>query len=222
MPPKKEKTDIPEVVEPETLFSITKFITDAGSDDLLTFGGDHVGGVFCQQVPDELAPCILKLIESGVKIHSYLEVGAAAGGTTFIFNHYFRPEKIVIVDDNSHPNCIKRPEVLKGIDYTEIIEDCHSGKAVKRAGELGPYDFIILDAVHSYESTTACVALYGPFLSPGGLLFLHDSVWKGGKVDWVVRDLKQDAGWEFVGEWISPTHYSNPCGICVFRKAVAE
>ena len=206
----------------ESLESIMKFIKDAGSDDLNTFGGEYVGGVYCQQVPDELAPCLWSLMAMGVKINAYLEVGAAAGGTTFIFNHYFHPKQIVIVDDNSHPNCAKRSESLAGIKYSEIINDCHSREAVQLAGEMGPYDLIILDAVHSYESTRVCVNLYSPFLSPGGLLFLHDSVWRGGKVDWVVRELQEDKGWEFVGEWISPTHYANPCGIAIFRKAVAE
>jgi cephalosporin hydroxylase len=218
MATKKEKAEEKIV----TLADITRFITDAGSDDLNTFGGDHVGGACVQQVPDELAPCILKLLEMGVKIDSYLEVGAAAGGSAYIFNHYFMPGNIVLIDNNSHPNCVKRPEVLEGIAYREIIGDVHDPDVIRQAEDLGPYDFIILDCDHSYDSTMADVLLYGPLLSPGGFLFFHDSVWRGGKVDWVVRGLKQDPGWEFIGEWISPTHYSNPCGIAVFRKAVNE
>ena len=72
----------------DTMQSIIDFILASGSDDLATFGGKHEGGIHCQQIPDELAPCILAILESGETINAYLEIGVAAGGTTFLVNHY--------------------------------------------------------------------------------------------------------------------------------------
>jgi len=201
-----------------TIEEIEKFVLDNGSDDIPTFGGTAVGGNFCQQVPDEISRCICYLLESGAKIDSYLEVGAAAGGTTFLFNNYFHPEKIVIVDNNSHPRCSFRPKVLSGIDYTEIINDSQSEDAIRRTGKLAPFDLIILDAVHSYMETMLDVVHYSPMIKNGGYLFLHDSVWAGGQVDRVVKELKTNDRFEFVNEWVSETHKSNPCGIALFRQ----
>jgi cephalosporin hydroxylase len=197
---------------------IERFIIDNGSEDLCVFGGFRVGGNFCQQVPDEAANCIFSLLESGAKINSYLEVGAAAGGTTFLFNNYFHPSKVVIVDNDSHPRCTLRGDILTGIDYTEVIGDSQLENTIKQAGEYAPFDFIVLDAVHSYNETKGDVTNYSQFLSDGGYLFLHDSVWSGGQVDKVVDELKNDDNFDFVNEWVSETHKSNPCGIALFKK----
>lgn len=215
---KKKKEIITAFVENDNeVLTIEEFILSCGSDDLDTFGGSEVGGVYCQQIPDELAPCLEKLIDLGVVIKSYFEVGVAAGGTTYIFNHYFHPEKIVLLDNNQHPNFKIRPDVLKGINYQEVIGDSQAEETANKARELAPYDFMVLDAVHSYQATKIDVALYTPMLSKGGYLFLHDSVWSGGQVDRVVRELKTEKGWEFVGEFITKFH-KNPCGIAIFRK----
>ena len=208
-------------VNPLTVEEIESFILEHGTEDLNTFGGMKVGGVFCQQVPDEAAACIFHLLESGVTINSYLEVGAAAGGTTFLFNHYFHPEKIVIVDNNSHPRCAFRPSVLAGLDYVEIVNDSQSEDAIRRTAKYAPFDFIILDAVHSYMETMMDVIHYSPFIAPGGYLFLHDSVWAGGQVGRVVKELKTYDGFQFVNEWVSNIHKTNPCGIALFKKGGA-
>lgn len=201
-----------------TIAEIEQFVIDHGSDDLDTFGGQQVGGNFCQQIPDEIARCIHHLLSNNVSINSYLEVGAAAGGTTFLFNHYFHPGQIVILDNNSHPRCFFRRNTLDGLDYIEIIEDSQSENAIRRTGKYAPFDFIILDAVHSYMETMMDVIHFFPMLTPGGYLFLHDSVWGGGQVDRVVRELKTHPDFIFINEWTSEIHKTNACGIALFQK----
>jgi predicted O-methyltransferase YrrM len=201
-----------------TVAEIEKFVIDHGSDDLSTFGGTTVGGNFCQQVPDEIARCLHHLLSTQTQIASYLEVGAAAGGTTFLFNHYFHPSQIVIVDNNSHPKCAIRRNVLTGLDFIEIIDDSQSEEAIRRTGKYAPFDLVILDAVHTYVETMMDVIHFSPFLTPGGHLFLHDSVWGGGQVNRVVKELKTHSNFTFVNEWVSEIHTTNPCGIALFQK----
>jgi len=215
---KQTKPAIPTVEE------IQEFVIANGTDDFETFGrmpGSFVGGNHCQQVVDEIGPCIHYLLSNNVKISSYLEVGAAAGGTTFLINHYFQPSQIIIVDNNSHPKCTFRGKTLSGMDYVEIIDDSQSENAIRRTSKYAPFDFIILDAVHTYMETMMDVIHYSPMLSGGGYLFLHDSVWSGGQVDRVVREIKTHPSFTFVNEWVSSTHQSNPCGIALFQKVSA-
>jgi cephalosporin hydroxylase len=210
--PNPTKKSIPTIAE------IEQFVIDHGSDDIATFGGTTIGGNFCQQTPDEIANCIHYFLSNNVPINSYLEVGAAAGGTTFLFNHYFHPSQIVIVDNNSHPKCQIRRNVLTGLDFIEIIDDSQSEEAIRRTGKYAPFDLVILDAVHTYVETMMDVVHYSPFLSPGGYLFLHDSVWMGGNVARVVKELKTHQLFTFINEWVSEVHTTNPCGIALFSK----
>lgn len=204
-----------------TVEEIQQFVIEHGTEDLNTFGqmeGSFVGGNFCQQVVDEIGPCIHYLLSNNVQINSYLEVGAAAGGTTFLFNHFFHPEKIIIIDNNSHPQCFHRGRILREIDTIEIIDNSQSENAVRRAKKYSPFDFVILDAVHTYMETMMDIVHYAPMIAPGGYLFLHDSVWNGGEVERVVREMKTHADYQFIHEWISPTNVTNPCGIALFSK----
>lgn len=201
-----------------TLEEIEQFILDAGSDDLPTFGGKFQGGINCQQVPDEIAPCILAILESGEPIKSYLEIGVAAGGTTYLFNHFFHPEKIVLIDDNKHHKAGLRSGILKDIDYQEIIGRSDTEESIKAVSNLNTmFDIVLIDGEHHYSAIKLDTIFYSPFLRPDGFLILHDSIWPLGGVLRVVRELKTDSGMEFVDEYTSKKHPS-PLGVALFRK----
>lgn len=197
-----------------SLEEIEQFIFTAGSDDVPTFGGSYEGGIHCQQIADELAPCIFSILESGLEIKSYLEIGVAAGGTTFVFDHFFHPEKIVLIDDNKHHKAGLRAEVLKDINYKEIIGRSDSEDVVKAVDTM--FDVIVIDGDHSYPGVKLDVIHYLPFLLTGGFLVLHDSALPEWGVMRVVKELKTNEGMEFVGEYISQNH--KPCGVALFRK----
>lgn len=201
------------IQESNKLETIEQFIIDAGSDDLPTFGGKFEGGVHVQQIPDELAPCILAIIESGWIIKSYLEIGVAAGGLTSIMNNFFKPGNIVLVDGNNHHKARLRPDVLQGIKREEIIGDVHDLEVVKRAS--GAYDMIILDADLSYEGTAKEIFNYVSMLNQGGFLMFHDSVYSA-DVARIVSELKLESDFEFIGEYVSAKQ--KPCGVALFRK----
>lgn len=203
----------------QSVAEIEQFILDAGSDDLNTFGGKFQGGVHSQQVPNELARCIYEIMQSGEKITSYLELGVAAGGTTFIVNHFFKPRNIVLVDINEHPKSGMRPEVLKGIDYEEIIGDSQAESSIEKAEDLGPYNLMLIDGVHQNPWARNDVFFYSSMLVPGGFLALHDSSWAQGDVGAVVEELKQGKGFEFINEFVCREDRQIICGIALFRKA---
>jgi cephalosporin hydroxylase len=195
---------------------IEQFILDAGSDSLSVFGGTHEGGIHIQQVPDELAPCIAAILKSDEQITSYLEIGVAAGGTTFIFNHFFQPEKTVLIDDNRHPKHVLRPEILKEIERLEIIGNSRDPEIVEQI--TGSFDLIVIDGDHSYEGVKADIDNYLPMLRKGGFLVLHDTVFEG--PDWgvsqMVAELKNGFTLLIIGEYRS-TKYP-VCGLALFRK----
>jgi len=196
--------------------AIEAFVIESGSDHIGTFGGQYEGGRQIQQVPDEIAACIHAILSSGVKINNYLEIGAAAGGTVYLINHFLHPSTIVIIDDNHHPKAHLRPYILDGIHYEEIIG---ASQNVWPMVSQTKFDLILIDGDHSYMGAKLDVINYLPFLTDGGYLMLHDSVcqecWG---VHLVVEELKQEPGLELVGEYISKKH-PRKCGIALFRKA---
>ena len=206
------------------LDDIEQFILDSGSDHLGTFGGLFEGGIQCQQVADELAPCILAILESDnlPTLKFYLEIGSAAGGSAFIINHFLKPDKIVIVDDNQHPKAHIRPYILRDIPHVEIIGNSHDTATASRVYDMGVlFDILLIDGDHFYEGVKADVETYGEFLRPGGFLIFHDSqIGAPYGCYQVSQALKQDKRWRLVGEFISVKH--KPCGIALFRKVKDE
>lgn len=204
------------------LNDIEQFILDSGSDNLGTFGGLFEGGIQCQQVADELAPCILAIIESREVIESYLEIGSAAGGSAFIINHFLKPDKIVVVDDNQHPKAHIRPYILRDITHDEVIGNSHDDATATQAENFDIiFDLLMVDGDHFYEGVKADVETYGEFLRPGGFLIFHDSqIGAPYGCYQVSQELKQDKRWCLVGEFISVKH--KPCGIALFRKVTDE
>lgn len=201
-----------------TLESIEQFVLGAGSDHVPTFGGSFEGGIQCQQVADEIAPCIYAILSTGKPVKSYLEIGAAAGGTTFLFNYYFRPEDIVLIDDNRHPKAHVRHYILQDIKYTEIIGDSHAPGTVDVLAALGlKFDIVFIDGDHSYPGVKADVKIYREFLKPDGFLIFHDSAVPEFGVKDVVAELKNDAGFKFIGEFKTQTEL-RPLGVALFRK----
>lgn len=203
-----------------TVQEIKDFVINAGSDDVYTFGGAFEGGANSQQVPDEIAPCIKAVIDSGRKIEAYLEIGAAAGGTAYLFHHFMGSEKIVLLDTNEHPKCQFRPQVLAGIGYQEIIGRSDAPEAIEAAQKAGPYDLIFIDAEHQYSGVKHDAVTYLPFLKTGGFLIFHDTAAPDWGVIRVVEELKRDPSMEFIGEWKTTEHH-RPCGVALFRKVGA-
>jgi hypothetical protein len=205
---------------------IQSIIEDFGSDNLSVFGGEREGGIFLQQIPDELAPCVYDLMsmDSGYfgKMTNYLEIGAAAGGTAFVFDHFLRFENMVLIDNNKlrTGRYRKRKEVLKDVTYKEFIGDSHSKESLDFVKSLDMiFDVILIDGDHSFEGVKKDIDMYSQFLNYCGYLILHDIVACPG-----VRDVFNELKYQFlnndfklVGEYVSKSH-EKPLGIGMFQS----
>lgn len=200
----------------KTLKEIQQFVIQAGSDHLRTFGGEKEGGVNSQQVPFEIASCIHKILEMGVNIESYLEIGAAAGGSVFLINHFLKPDNVVLIDDNAHPKAKFRSEILGGIDRVEIIGKSTSEKTIKSVRhEL--HDLLFIDGDHSYGTSKIDVENYSLSVRPCGLIMLHDVAYEPAfGVRRVYVEMINDPRFKLVETFISPE--LPKCGIALFQK----
>jgi len=202
-----------------TLESIEKFILESGSDDLPTFNGEYEGGCHCQQIYDEMSPFILSLLESGEEIKNYLEVGVAAGGTTFILDHFFNFKKAVLVDDNKHHKAQLRRGILKDVKTVEMIGRSTEKRILEAAETIGPYDLIVIDGDHSLDAVEKDAVHYLPMVRKNGFIAFHDSIIEEWGVHIVVQQLMSEPIVEFVGEYVTKTK-TRACGMALFQKKV--
>jgi predicted O-methyltransferase YrrM len=202
------------------LGEIENFILAAGSDDLPTFGGTYEGGCHCQQLYDEISPCIAYLLESGKEIKRYLEIGVAAGGTTYVLNHFFEFEKIVLIDDNKHHKSHLRSTILRNIQVCELIGRSGEQRIIDAAAARSPYDLILIDGDHRYEQVDQDSMNYFSMLNKNGYLIFHDSAIKGWGVKRVVSELKNDKSVKFINEYASKGNKVEACGLALFEKVI--
>lgn len=96
-----------------------------------------------------------------------------------------------------------------------IQANSHAEETIAAVRELGPFDFIFVDADHAYEAVSADFRDYAPMLRPGGAIAFHDirrsktrpdlEVWKlwrrlkGAPGAATVEILKMDEDWGGIG-----------------------
>ena len=169
-----------------TRLSIAQTIEYFGSDSLKVFGGKFEGGIHLQQVSEEIACFVYDLLlDSNFywPMMNMLEIGAAAGGNIYVFDHFFNLRNAVIVDDGKHPKFNLRREVLKNIPYKEFTGDSHSVGAVDFVKQLDlKYDIIFIDGDHSYQGVKQDFINFSPYLKPKGKIVFHDT--------FIVHDVK--------------------------------
>jgi predicted O-methyltransferase YrrM len=205
-----------------TVEDIQDYVERMGTETSDDFGVTGVkGGVRTQQVPDEIGPCIYHLLNNG-GIRNYCEVGVAAGGTAYLFHHFFQPAKMVLIDDDRHPSAHRRPEVLAGIDRHEIIGQSANWKTTADLEEYmdgEQFDLVFIDADHDYANCKRDSILYKQYVKVGGYLLFHDSCHPYGEygVGKVVAELKHDDRFELVEEYKSKT-VEMPLGLALFRR----
>jgi len=103
-----------------------------------------------------------------------LEVGTMWGGTLW---HWLQFGGTVVSVDDEMRRASTWKEWAEEFDADLMLLQGMSQDAtlIEQARELGPYDFIFIDADHRYESVRADWENYSPMIAPEGILAFHDT-----------------------------------------------
>lgn len=158
---------------------LIELIENAGSDHIPTFGGTFEGGYHVQQNPVEFAALLTSL--EGRALHSYLQIGSAAGGAERIICEYLGLRELTIIDDGQHPKfCIwhdvNKPALeAHGVHVAQYIGDSHEAGAREfLARNAKTFDLIGIDGDHTGEGVRKDWELVKPFAKPGTIVWFHD------------------------------------------------
>ena len=110
------------------------------------------------------------------------EVGAAGGGTAFLFAHAAAAEATIVSVDLEFERARREAVRLFARARQSLVclqGDSHEAAtldAVRAALGDRPLDLLYLDGDHSYEGVARDFELYAPLVRTGGLVVLHDIV----------------------------------------------
>jgi predicted O-methyltransferase YrrM len=138
--------------------------------------GDATTPVF--QWPGEFARLLALYATRAPK--RVLEIGTYHGGTLKQWLTQGTPERVVAVDlFLPRYDCrVKAAQWAQaaGVELFTQQGDSHDPDLIDDVAELGPYDWIYLDADHAYAAIAADWHAYAPLLAPGGVVVLHDII----------------------------------------------
>jgi predicted O-methyltransferase YrrM len=145
------------------------------------------------------------------------EIGAAGGGTTFLFARFSAPDALLVSLDLAFDEARARAVstfARAGQRLVCLRRDSHDEETARAVeAELGGrrLDLLFIDGDHSYEGVRRDFEMYGPLVRPGGLVVFHDIVplregdtnHDVGGVPEFWRELKQRGGAveEIVEDW---------------------
>lgn len=185
----------------------------AGSSNKAYFKCEKEGDLKLQQVPEEYANIICKVLER--KPNSYLEIGIGNGGSWLTFSHINRKtlKTSHAVDNLSYYQAIGQK--IQEIDYIKEflsleIEDVqfhNMDSKVYLTNCTNRYDVIFIDGDHSYEGVKSDYQHALPLINNNGIMIFHDiaSVGAPGVVKFWNEIKKHHNHEEFI--------YSNTCGM---------
>jgi predicted O-methyltransferase YrrM len=153
---------------------IKKYVTEKGSGNVEGFGGTFSGGYYTQQNPDEISELILFLLKTCNNRNSYLEIGAASGGSAKLIDDFLLFDNIYIIDNNEHPHHVYRKTILPyAIEY---IGDSHSDKCREYLKKMDKvFDVVFIDGDHSFDGIKKDTEMVLPYLERGSFIIYHDA-----------------------------------------------
>lgn len=142
------------------------------------------GTIFANQEPDELKALAERLMGRPPKV--VLEIGTAKGGTLYLWSRIAVPGSLLIsIDKPGETGSVGRATLSiyksfgrdRDITVFPIALDSHSEEAHRTVcAALGEknVDFLFIDGDHSYEGVKMDFWSYRQYISPNGLIALHD------------------------------------------------
>ncbi len=129
------------------------------------------------QLEDEFAP-VLDLYRNE-KPQAVLEIGTASGGSLYHWLTNAQPGATIVTIDLPNPDYPPNDHLYpnwtpENVNGYQIRGDSTDPGTIQAAAEYGPYQWLFIDANHTYEATRADYDNYSPLVSPGGLILLHD------------------------------------------------
>lgn len=133
--------------------------------------------------PIQIESEIIALLEQlrTLRPRRILEIGAASGGTTFLFSRVAGDGSVIVsIDlgfDRSRSQAVKtisRP----GVELHTLCRDSHQRSTVQEVSAIfrQAIDFLFIDGDHSYEGVKSDYEMYSGLVRPGGLIAFHDIV----------------------------------------------
>lgn len=117
-----------------------------------------------------------------------VELGTCTGGST---SHLAAGSsgKVLSIDIEVRPDARER---LLAFDNVELMQgDTRDATLVAEVAKRGPIDLLFIDTDHTAGQVTAELALFGPLVRPGGLIFFDDIRINPGMSAWW-DDLQED------------------------------
>tara|TARA_R110000765_G_scaffold129058_3_gene227406 strand:+ start:890 stop:1579 length:690 start_codon:yes stop_codon:yes gene_type:complete len=134
-----------------------------------------------QQVRDELADFLKLMLVRDAK--SFLQIGLGTFATTHLAASFICDNVTSVEFDINRANnwIFEEPLSMKNdfVKHNILIGDSTVDKVIECAGKHGPYDFLLIDANHSYEYVKADHDNYAPFVKTGGIVAFHDALLEG-------------------------------------------
>lgn len=136
--------------------------------------------------PDQFAGEFGALLElyRAIRPRRVLEIGVREGGTLYQWiKHARRGAQIVAVEigmgawsNRTMPNPIGWTDwgQQHKATVTPVIGDSHDPGIARQVATCGPFDFVFIDADHSYCGIMADFLAYTQMVKPGGIVALHD------------------------------------------------
>jgi len=115
---------------------------------------------------------------------SYLEIGASMGGSVIVLADA-APKRVVVVDlfeDKSRRSletalCMIKADVVCGVEGDSTL-----ARTVERVAEYAPFDVVMIDGGHAYDTVASDFRNYGPMARKA--VVFHDIAQPGVKKLW--------------------------------------
>ncbi len=110
-----------------------------------------------------------------------VELGTCTGGST---SHLAAgtSDKVLSIDIEIRPDARER---LLAFQNVELMQgDTRDTELVAEVAKRDPIDLLFIDTLHTADQVTAELALFGPLVRPGGLIFFDDIRMNPGMSAW--------------------------------------